>query len=213
MASSFNLQLHLATNQVGRTKKKGGPNCSKAPWQTHYHRRCLKVNVNAFEIKEKINNIKSYGFFFQAKRVMRLRWKWKRSVGCQNSYMNGLIRFNTTLAPSHSVSAVPPQRLSHRPLHADGNHHGAQTDVEQFHGARPPVSSPMFLRHFQMASHSVLCTHSVLCCCFVPGWSRIGGPDGGWGCCMARACGPPSRSGRGITTCSRWTTTGSLMNT
>lgn len=39
-----------------------------------------------------------------------------------------------------SFSVVPPQRLSHRPLYADGDHHGAKTNLEQFHGARLPVS-------------------------------------------------------------------------
>ena len=35
---------------------------------------------------------------------------------------------------------VPPQRLPHRPVPADGDHHGAEADLEQLHGAGLPVS-------------------------------------------------------------------------
>lgn len=40
------------------------------------------------------------------------------------------IAFNLFLHPLPSVCPVPPQRLSNRPLHADGDHHGAKTDME-----------------------------------------------------------------------------------
>lgn len=43
---------------------------------------------------------------------------------------------------SSPPSAVPPQRLHHRPLHPDGHHHAAQADHQQRHGVSHPVSFP-----------------------------------------------------------------------
>lgn len=48
------------------------------------------------------------------------------------------------------LAAVPPQWLSHWPLHADGDHHGAKTDLEQLHGAWLPVSSRRIFITFKM---------------------------------------------------------------
>lgn len=48
-------------------------------------------------------------------------------------------------------ASVPPQWLSHWPLYADGDHHGAKTDLEQLYGAWLPVSAKIFSFNSQMS--------------------------------------------------------------
>lgn len=59
----------------------------------------------------------------------------------------------------------------------------------------------------------MICSSSWQNCVVLPGWSRTGGPGGGWGPSTDRRPRPVSRSGRGTTTYSQWTPTDSLMNT
>lgn len=98
--------------------------------------------------------------------VMSCTYLWAEQKLCIYSNINVVLKPNWLKTINHcwrgffvASAAVPPKRLPHWPLYANGHYYGAKTDVEQLHGAWLPVSSVCFICFISLSRVWINCTN------------------------------------------------------